>query len=803
MSKITNVLLLLLLLFSNVLWANAHNILLGKKASYSIEPNYALSKGGDDFNLTDNAFKDTKLLNAVVPPWTSKDTVTWAMKRKPGVKISFDMGSQKIIGEIRLGAHSGGDVALPLAALVYISNDQRNWEYLGNLVNEHVVQTRGNVSHKFTLKGLNDSGRYITLYVVSGGFYLNLDEIEVYDANANTKSIPHYGPKIISIDDHVKKHLQLIKQKMTSLALIESAREVIKMGGKALALSVLDDLSAIESRVKSQTDVLLETDEELGLPYTSTDRDVAKLVASYFRKNTGELVSITTLAGNDLWSNSSNPFIRKEASKPDKIQLHMAGNEIEPLAVSIANNSNKLLKFNIKIKLLSKKGDIMWPSNNIDYHLTTHVVASNFGFYDDALLPVSDVISIEPGIVRQLWVFFDSSHIKHGDYNGKLILSNELTESKVLNVGIKVYPIDLKYQDVHKTINWAYLSKGRVKERFKKKHARALKRSHNTVQVVLHEQVPWPKVDHITKKFVEPMQLDFTELDKMIQLRPEVDLWLIWTNMKHESRRLLNYYGATNPPRLNSARHKAFIKEWVRLIKEHMLNLGLGNNNYAFYWFDEPSAKNGFLDVVVPYSRLSKEVDPTIKTFTTHRLDPALISQHPDAIDIHCVPTSDIQIKKHNNKYMNKKLFKDLWHYRTDSLKQLDPHTNYRLHHSYTFVNGLNGAGFWVWNDKGGQWRDQLSAFPSMGMIYRGKSGPVTSKRQEAWREGIEDVALWHAYMSFKSQSTNGETFDLMSSLKNNVVQSAKRNRYKGGYMELQRTRIKALENIMKYKFNE
>ena len=797
MSKFQNVFLLLLLLFSNALWANAQNSLRGIKATYSIEPNYALSRGRDDFNLTDGRFKSTKLLNAVVPPWTSKDTVTWMMKRKPGVKISFDMGSQKTIGEARLGAHSGGDVALPLAALVYISNDQKNWRYLGNLVNEHVVQTRGNATHKYTLEGLSDRGRYVTFYVVSGGFYLNLDEIEVYDADTNAINSPPSGENVISIDDNVKEHLHLIKQRMTSLALIEAAREVIKTDNEILNSSIADDLSAIEDRVKSQTRSLLETDEQLGPPYSSTDRDIAKLVASYFRIKTGEVASIT-LAKNDLWSKNSNPFLRPEALKPDNFQLHMAGNETEPLAVSIANNSNQLQNFTIHMEMLSKKGGMTWPSNKIDFYLSTHVVASDFGFYDDALVPVSDVISIEPGMVRQLWVFFDSSHIKHGDYAGKLIIKKELTEPKALDVGIKVYPVDLTYQDMHKTINWAYFSKGRVKEKFKIEHARALKRSHNTVQVILHEQVPWPRANNITRKFVEPMQLDFTELDKMIKLRPEVDLWLIWPNMKRMSRRLLNYNRASNPPRLNSTKHKEFIKEWVRLIKEYMRNRGLTSDNYAFYWVDEPSDNNGFLDVIVPYSRLAKEIDPTIKTFTTHRLDPALISQHPDAIDIHCIPTGDIQIKKHNNKYMDRKLFKEVWHYRTDSIKQRDPYRAYRIHHTYTFINGLDGAGYWVWNDEGGQWRDQLSAFPGMGMTYRGKKGPVTSKRQEAWREGIEDVALWKAYMSFKSHSTNEQAFDLMSTLKNNVIQSAKRNRYKGGYMELQRTRIEVLENIMK-----
>ena len=77
------------------------------------------------------------------------------------------------------------------------------------------------------------------------------------------------------------------------------------------------------------------------------------------------------------------------------------------------------------------------------------------------------------------------------------------------------------------------------------------------------------------------------------------------------------------------------------------------------------------------------------------------------------------------------------------SSKASDPHRYYRLHHHAAAELGLNGAGMWVWGDDGGQFNDYAGPYPSYGMVYATPHGPITGKRREAWREGIEDVELW------------------------------------------------------------
>ena len=36
-----------------------------------------------------------------------------------------------------------------------------------------------------------------------------------------------------------------------------------------------------------------------------------------------------------------------------------------------------------------------------------------------------------------------------------------------------------------------------------------------------------------------------------------------------------------------------------------------------------------------------------------------------------------------------------------------------------------------------------MAAYPGQGLVYKDDKFPVLSKRGEAWREGVEDGALW------------------------------------------------------------
>jgi hypothetical protein len=76
------------------------------------------------------------------------------------------------------------------------------------------------------------------------------------------------------------------------------------------------------------------------------------------------------------------------------------------------------------------------------------------------------------------------------------------------------------------------------------------------------------------------------------------------------------------------------------------------------------------------------------------------------------------------------------------------PHRKLRMHAWLAWKLKLDGIGHWVYNLK---WFGRYSGFPTIAprgpysncsFIYMGHDGPVTSRRLEAYREGMEDYKL-------------------------------------------------------------
>lgn len=57
------------------------------------------------------------------------------------------------------------------------------------------------------------------------------------------------------------------------------------------------------------------------------------------------------------------------------------------------------------------------------------------------------------------------------------------------------------------------------------------------------------------------------------------------------------------------------------------------------------------------------------------------------------------------------------------------------------------GVGFWAYSDTSGSsaWDDFDGRRPDYAVVYENKNGPVSSRRWEAFREGIEDYQLFSA----------------------------------------------------------
>ena len=80
-----------------------------------------------------------------------------------------------------------------------------------------------------------------------------------------------------------------------------------------------------------------------------------------------------------------------------------------------------------------------------------------------------------------------------------------------------------------------------------------------------------------------------------------------------------------------------------------------------------------------------------------------------------------------------------------------DPARFYRAQAWEAFALGVSGFGFWAYADvgqSGTAWNDTDDVRPDYAVIYEGHPGIISSKRWEAWREGVQDFALLSAALA-------------------------------------------------------
>ena len=85
---------------------------------------------------------------------------------------------------------------------------------------------------------------------------------------------------------------------------------------------------------------------------------------------------------------------------------------------------------------------------------------------------------------------------------------------------------------------------------------------------------------------------------------------------------------------------------------------------------------------------------------------------------------------------------KHYWHYEAPGdQRELDPLGFYRVKPWVAFQQGMTGGGYWVYSSSD-YWTDNSTGGTEYGTVYPTAKGPVTTKRWEASRAGIQDFEL-------------------------------------------------------------
>ena len=190
--------------------------------------------------------------------------------------------------------------------------------------------------------------------------------------------------------------------------------------------------------------------------------------------------------------------------------------------------------------------------------------------------------------------------------------------------------------------------------------------------------------------------------------------------------------------------------EYVRMIARHVReNHGVPYDRWALYLADE-SLGDDFL----PYAKLTREADPKIRIWANPQSveDLEVVRKAEPYVDIFVPCRWHIGAHPDSEELMRQK---EWWMYAHSgwqppndvAVPRNDPnaaHRKLRMDGWMAWKLDLKGFGYWIYvGDIWGRYSgmDEMNS-ANPGFVYMGQDGPVTSRRLEAYREGLEDYKL-------------------------------------------------------------
>ena len=472
------------------------NLLLGKEATFSIEPNYEYCKGGDRTDLTDANFWQS---GGGTGFWTDRKTVGWGVGRFPGAMITFDLGQVQPIKTLGFDTVAGqAQVTFPAAVFVYVSDDGEHWHYVTDLINEALPQSSF-IRHRFVATDLETRGRYLAFYVTKGGFYAFVDEIEAIRGDHDLSATAFNGGAIEKdkLDSNTLVLAKNTVQKNTTLYFINSAQEQIEISPAGAETEILKELQVLRQNAAGIVDAE-KVNYTKGLPYTDMDRHLCRVMGKYFADISAESLTLWQPT-ESFWSHRTNPFARPVKAIAPKLHADMMIGELEPVAFNVSNNTDMPMAIEVTVSDLKRsKANVAWSNSKIERRVTTHVLASGYQLFDDALTPFENSITIPAGMTRQVWLILNSRDIKSDQYAGTVTVSYGPTKHDI-PLTAKVYPIEMPQNPTYTSPTWAYFT-WKPARGHEEQAAIELERAYGNSHVLHHHYIPWPKVDQETKQ---------------------------------------------------------------------------------------------------------------------------------------------------------------------------------------------------------------------------------------------------------------------------------------------------------------
>jgi len=692
---------------------NAENIALGK--SYLIGPKAiwgSPSEKGKE--LTDGSYEGRI-------GWRATDET-----RLP-VWVTIDLGSISPIDKVSIGAGVEGEWAEVLLA---VSDDGK--KYYG--IKRKAIPA--NDKYKLDLTSLKTKGRYVLVILLRNSYNLFLDEIEVIKGEHSLKEVS-FSEEPFNI-----KNLNLV---------LKARRELLRIGNNLSLLNkrlINVPVSKRKGEIKKDIDNFSSNLRELNKKVIPDPNRVKDLNSSLSTLNAG--IGKLLFPGQKLliWVKSpwasifSLDLPTTNIETLPELKVYMGIGEYESTAFNLTNITDKDIVLRIKpirLKDAISMREVVYVEANSNARIGKIV--------GDALpLLKEEKIKVPAGETKQIWVTVNSKNLSPGNYKTKIKIEDGGVSGDVEQIPLylKVYPVNFPEVFSLNTYNYAYLYGGTALTAGAEKEAiEDLLSHHQNTFVFTSGSIPRPSCDkegNLTKP------LDFSRHNWVIKQHKGANTYgWFWCWGGKNSLSGLEF--------MTPAWKKCF-RTWITQWVAHLKELGIGHDRFFFYISDESAC---WTESFVSVTAYVKEIDPRIRivavpilkaTMTIEKIE--RISPYIDIWQIY-LPLAErkpeiLQILKNTEKTSYTYC---CW----GPGKLLNPYGYYRMMSWKAWNFGFTGAACWAYadnNSPGNAWDDYDFAQHEscFAVVYAAKNAPpdvsreekiITSKRWEAWREGIED----------------------------------------------------------------
>jgi hypothetical protein len=387
-----------------------------------------------------------------------------------------------------------------------------------------------------------------------------------------------------------------------------------------------------------------------------------------------------------------------------------------------------------------------------------NVLAANGEKVYDPIVPFSSkgVFNVASGHASYLWLTADMSKLPAGNHRFFIKIQKK-DGGQVLSIPCELTVIDKALSSSLRpyAITWAYVHDMPIWRQPQKNITDLIDHGIN-VFVVHGSDIPVPMLDGRWDTAKSK------RLEKNIKLFKGKGLILLY----------LEWGGNRNPAWLKPltgkdryAQRRA-IQKWALRIAALFTKNGVSPKKWAFYPIDEVKGSNA--NYLREIAFWLKEANPDIQIYANPNLGRKPKTTLADLYSLDMLVDywqPEMELLQSPAAVFFKTVQKPWWIYENNKLpaKALSPWRHYRFLSWFAWQAGATGVGVWSYSDTSGSsaWDDLDGRRADWAMVYEGKGHPISSRRWEAFREGLEDFQL----LEYAARQRSGSRHSLRSTI--------------------------------------